>query len=130
MDLIPELKRRNVIRTAALYVVAAWLIMQVAEVIIALAGLPDWTGRALLIILAVGFPIALIFSWVFEISTGTIRLESHSKPNSRAAELAGRRLDFVVISLLSAAILVFAADKWWPKGPFEQQAPAVNTITD
>ena len=60
MGLISELKRRNVLRMAVLYAVAAWLIMQVAEVIIGLANLPDWIGPAILGLLAIGFPIALI----------------------------------------------------------------------
>ena len=66
MRLVSELRRRNVFRMAALYIVAAWLIMQVAEVLIGLANFPDWVGPATLAILAIGFPIALVFSWVYE----------------------------------------------------------------
>ena len=62
MRLVSELKRRNVFRMAALYAVAAWLIAQVAEVLIDLAKLPDWIGVATRARLAVGFPIALAFS--------------------------------------------------------------------
>ena len=54
MRLLSELRRRNVLRMAVLYVVAAWLIMQVAEVLIGLANLPDWIGPAILGLLAVG----------------------------------------------------------------------------
>jgi hypothetical protein len=60
--LVTELKRRNVFRMAALYLVAAWLVMQVAEVVIGLANLPDWLGPAILVLLAIGFPVALTFS--------------------------------------------------------------------
>lgn len=62
MGLVSELKRRSVFRMATLYVVAAWLIMQVAEVVVALAALPPWSGRVVLVLLAIGFPIALVFS--------------------------------------------------------------------
>ncbi len=62
MGLVSELRRRNVLRMAALYLVAAWLIMQVAEVTIGLANLPEWIGPTTLILLAVGFPIAVIVS--------------------------------------------------------------------
>ncbi len=68
MGLVSELRRRNVFRMAVLYAVAAWLIMQVAEVIIDLANLPDWIGPTILGVLAVGFPIALIFSWFYELT--------------------------------------------------------------
>ena len=63
MGMISELRRRNVLRMAVLYGVAAWLIVQVADVLIDLANLPDKIGPVVLGLLAVGFPIALIFSW-------------------------------------------------------------------
>ncbi len=68
MSLVSELRRRNVFRMAVLYAVTAWLIMQAAEVIIGLAHLPDWIGPTILGLLAVGFPIALIFSWFYELT--------------------------------------------------------------
>ena len=62
MRLISELRRRNVFRMAVVYAIAAWLIMQVADVLKDPASLPDWVGPAILGLLAVGFPIALILS--------------------------------------------------------------------
>ncbi len=62
MGLVSELRRRNVFRLAVLYAVAAWLIMQVAEVTIGLANLLEWIGPTTLLLLAVGFPIAVIVS--------------------------------------------------------------------
>ena len=62
MRLFSELRRRNVLRMAVLYAVAAWLLLQVAEVVTGLAALPDWVGQLLLAVLAVGFPVALIFA--------------------------------------------------------------------
>ena len=117
MRLVSELKRRNVFRMAVLYIVAAWLIMQVAEVLIALGNLPDWVGPAILAVLAIGFPIALVFSWVFEITPEGIALEKNVEAGTSIAHVTGRRMDFVVIALLSAAVLVFAWDKWGIPGP-------------
>ncbi len=68
MGLVSELRRRNVLRMAVLYAVAAWLTMQVAEVMMSLVGLPAWAGRTIFAVLAVGFPIALIFSWFYELT--------------------------------------------------------------
>ena len=62
MGMISELRRRNVLRMAVLYGVAAWLIVQVADVLIDLANLPDKIGPVVLGLLAISFPIALIFS--------------------------------------------------------------------
>ena len=119
MGLLSELRRRNVFRMAALYVVAAWLIMQVAEVIIDLAHLPDWFGPAVLALLAVGFPIALLFSWFYEITPEGISLEKDIEPGESITQVTGRRLDFLVISLLCAAVILFAYDKWWIGPPSE-----------
>lgn len=97
---------------AALYIVAAWLIMQVAEVLIGLGNFPDWVGPATLAILAIGFPIALIFSWIYEITPEGITLEKDVEPGESITHITGRRMDFIVIALLSAALLLFAWDKW------------------
>jgi serine/threonine-protein kinase len=120
MGLVSELRRRNVFRMAVLYVVAAWLIMQVAEVLIALAKLPDWIGPTTLMLLAIGFPIAVIVSWFYEITPEGISLEKDVEPGESITHVTGRRLDFLVISLLCAAVILFAYDKWWMPAPTEQ----------
>ena len=104
MSFIKELKRRNVFRMAVLYAVAAWLIMQVAEVMMSVVGLPAWAGRATFAVLAVGFPIALILSWFYELTPAGISLEKHVDREESITHITGRRLDFVVISLLAAAV--------------------------
>jgi len=62
---LSELKRRNVIRAAGLYLVGAWLLVQVAGTVLPLFGAPDWLPRSIVILLAVAFVPALIFSWAF-----------------------------------------------------------------
>jgi TolB-like protein/Flp pilus assembly protein TadD len=125
MGLVSELRRRNVFRMAVLYAVAAWLVMQVAEVLIALAKLPDWIGQTTLILLAVGFPIALIFSWVYELTPEGISLEKDVAAAESITHVTGRRMDFIVISLLCAAVILFAYDKWWLRDEITV-APAVS----
>lgn len=117
--LISELRRRNVFRMAVLYVVAAWLIMQVAEVVIGLAHLPDWTGPALLAVLAIGFPIALVFSWFYELTPEGLVPEKDVPEGASITPVTGRRTDFIVIAILAAGLILFAGDKWWPTGPME-----------
>lgn len=102
---------------ATLYVVAAWLIMQVSEVVVTLAALPDWSGRVILALLAIGFPIALVFSWFYELTPEGISLEKEVHPDDSITHVTGRRIDFVVISLLSAAIILFAWHTWWSPTP-------------
>ncbi len=99
MRLVSELRRRNVLRMAVLYAVAAWLIMQVVEVMMSVVGLPAWAGRATFAVLAIGFPIALIFSWFYEITPEGISLEKDVDLQESITHVTGRRLDFIVISL-------------------------------
>ncbi len=122
MGLLSELSRRNVLRMAALYIVAAWLIMQVAEVLVTLAALPPWAGRAVLALLAIGLPVALVLSWFYELTPEGISLDADDESTEKAiSHASGRRLDFIVISLLSAAVILFAWHTWWPDG--ERHAP-------
>jgi TolB-like protein/Flp pilus assembly protein TadD len=133
MGLVSELRRRNVLRMLVLYVVTAWLIMQVAEVLIDLANLPDWVGTTTLWLLAIGFPIALIFSWFYEVTPEGISLEKNVARGESITHVTGRRLDFLVISLLCAAVILFAYDKWWIGPPLEQSIavlPFENTSPD
>ena len=120
MSIVREIKRRNVFRMAVLYIVAAWLIMQVTEVLITLAGLPHWIGPIIIWLLAIGFPISLIFSWFYEITPEGISLEKDVDPEQSITHVTGRRLDFIIISMLVAAVILFAYDKWWISGPPEK----------
>jgi len=113
--LFSEFKRRNVIRVAALYLVSAWLIAQVADVVTGLGELPPTVGRAVLIILALGFPVALALSWFFEWTPEGIRRETEAA--TQPASLPGRRrMDYVILSLLLVALGYFAATHDW-RGP-------------
>ena len=120
MGVVSELRRRNVFRMAVLYVVAAWLVMQVAEVVIGLAELPGWIGKAILAVLAIGFPIALVFSWLYELTPEGISLEKDVEPGESITKVTGRRMDFIVIALMAATLILFAYDKWWVDPPPEK----------
>jgi len=113
--LYSEFKRRNVIRVAALYLVIAWLIAQVADVVTGLGELPPSVGRAVLVILALGFPVALALAWFFEWTPEGIRRESEAaaQPPSLPAR---RRMDYVILSLLLVALAYFVATHDW-RGP-------------
>lgn len=120
MTIWSELRRRNVLRMAALYLVSAWLILQVTEVLSGLINLPEWLGPVVLTMLAIGLPIALVLAWFFEITDSGITRDAREEAAGTEAALARRRLDFVVLSMLAAAILVFAGLTWWPDRPVDQ----------
>jgi TolB-like protein len=119
MGLVSELRRRNVFRMAVLYVLAAWVVMQVAGVLMDLGALPIAVGPWVLVVLAIGFPIALLFSWFFEITPEGLAREKHVPEGQSITHVTGRRVDFIVIAVLSAGLILFAGDKWWPRDPLE-----------
>ena len=112
MSLFSELKRRNVPRMAALYLVSAWLIMQVTEVLLSLAELPAATGPLVLLLLTIGFPIALLLSWFYELTPAGLRLEESAGTGGSTPIIQGRQVDLIIIALLCAALTVFTYDKW------------------
>ncbi len=107
---LAELRRRNVIRVAGLYVVAAWLLIQVAETLLPIFDTPGWVLKALVALLAIGVVPALVFSWVFELTPDGLRRERDLDPaRPVAVDATARRLDIAVIVLL---LLVGAATLW------------------
>ncbi len=74
MSFLGEMKRRKVFQVAAVYLVVAWLIMQVVDVVSEPLLLPDWFSRVVILLLAIGFPLALILSWAFDLTPeGVVR---------------------------------------------------------
>ncbi|MDX1487860.1 MAG: hypothetical protein R3268_06655, partial [Acidiferrobacterales bacterium] len=113
--LLDELKRRNVFRVALAYLAAAWLLIQVADVVFDTISSPPWVMQALLFFLAAGFPIAIIFSWAFEITPEGIKPEHEVDRTQSITRQTGRKLDFMIIAVLAAAVLVLLFDKFYVK---------------
>jgi TolB-like protein/Flp pilus assembly protein TadD len=112
MSLIAELKRRNVIRMAGLYLVAAWLLVQVASTVLPAFEAPAWTVRTLIIVLAIGFVPALIFAWVFELTPEGLKRDVDVPQHLSIAPQTGRRLDRMLLVVSVLAIAYFAFDKF------------------
>src|SRR5678815_4911344 len=88
-----ELKRRNVIRMAGLYLVGAWLVVQVAGTVLPMFGAPEWLPRTIVVLLAIGFVPAVIFSWVFELTPEGLKRDEDVAPEQSIAPQTGRRMD-------------------------------------
>jgi len=112
MSLFNELKRRNVIRVAMAYVVAAWLIIQVAETILPAFSYSDVAIRYIVIILAVAFIPTLVFSWAFEITPEGFRREVDVVREHSITRFTGKKLDRIIMVLLALALGYFAFDKF------------------
>src|SRR5436190_1758272 len=107
-----ELKRRNVIRVAGLYLVGAWLLIQIASTMLPAFEAPAWALRAVIITLAVGLIPALIFSWVFELTPQGLKRDEEVPPNESIAPQTGRRIDRLIIAVLVLALAYFGFDKF------------------
>jgi serine/threonine-protein kinase len=112
MSLYNELKRRNVLRVGAAYIVAAWLVIQVAETIFPLFGFDDTPARIVVIVLAIGFPLFLLFSWVFELTPEGLKRETEIDRAASTTHRTGKQLDRIIIVLLALALGYFAFDKF------------------
>ncbi|MCZ6536994.1 MAG: tetratricopeptide repeat protein, partial [Gammaproteobacteria bacterium] len=111
-----ELKRRNVFRVAAVYGVVGWLLVEVASVIFPTFNAPEWVMQVFTSLMILGFPIALVFAWAFEITPEGIKLEKDVDRGRSITHVTGRKLDFTVIAILAAIIVWFAADKFFLSG--------------
>jgi len=112
MSLFEELKRRNVIRMAGLYVVGAWLITQVAGTVLPMFGAPDWIGRSIVVLLAIGFVPTMLFSWIYELTPEGLKRESEIDRSASITSVTGRRIDRSITALLILALGYFAIDKF------------------
>jgi len=112
MSLFSELKRRNVIRVAIAYLAASWLLIEVAETIIPLYGFGDMPARIVVTVLAIGFPLFLLFSWVFEITPEGLKKEKDIDHAASVTSKTGKQLDRIIIVLLALALSYFAVDKF------------------
>ena len=104
-----ELKRRNVYKVAVAYLVASWLLIQIATQVFPFFEIPNWAVRLVVLLLILGFPAALIFSWAFEITPEGIKRESEIGPGKSVTRKTGRKLVglTVVLAVVAASLLVF-----------------------
>jgi TolB-like protein/Tfp pilus assembly protein PilF len=122
VSLYSELKRRNVFRVAAAYIVVGWLILQVADIVFDFIHAPEWAGKAVVALLVLGFIPAVAVAWIFEVTPEGVRRDdgtSHDDGHHRA-----RRLDIITI----VAVLIVAGITFWEQmqpAPKPGTAPAV-----
>ena len=126
-DFLAELRRRNVIRMAGLYLVGAWLVVQVAETLLPIFDTPGWVLKALVVLLAIGFVPALVFSWIFELTPDGIRREGEVSPGQSTAPKTAQRMDRLILVALALVVLVVATDRFWPRAVVAAPAAVADT---
>ncbi len=112
MSLFIELKRRNVLRVGFAYVVVAWLLLQVADVILNNIEAPGWVFQAILLALGIGLPLVLLFAWAFELTPDGIKREHEVDRSQSVTPSTGKKLDRITTVVLLLAVAYFAYDKF------------------
>ena len=112
MSFLKELKRRNVIRVGAAYIIIAWLVAQVLQLVFESFGTPDWVIKTVLVLLAAGLPFSLFFSWAFEMTPEGIKREHEVDRTQSITPHTGKKIDRVIIGLLALSLAYFAYDKF------------------
>ena len=113
MSFYTELKRRNVFRVGIAYVVSAWLVLQVTDVVLSIFELARWFGKLVFVLVALGLPVALVLAWIYELTPEGVRREEDIDRKQSIASHSGRKLDFAIIGVLVVAVAYFAINHDW-----------------
>ncbi|MDE2272441.1 MAG: hypothetical protein KGJ94_10745 [Xanthomonadaceae bacterium] len=123
-----ELKRRHVYRVAAAYAIVGWLLIQVATQVFPVFHLPDWIDQAVVLLILVGFPIALVLAWAFDATPhGIVRTDAQDNADVQTARRSRRA--GIAVGLIGVLIAVLAGGVWWQteRTGAERDAPVAST---
>jgi TolB-like protein len=125
MSFIKELKRRNVIRVAIAYAVATWLLIEVSATTFPMLRLPEWTATFVAVLLMIGFPVALIFAWAFELTPDGLKREHEVDRSESITRQTGQKINRTIIAVLIAAVGFLLIDKFYLR-----QIPTETAVVD
>ncbi len=121
-NFVGELKRRNVYRVAIAYAVVAWLLMQIATQVFPFLEIPNWAIRLVIMLIVIGFPIALVIAWAFELTPEGIKRTEDVDLSPTLTRKTGRKLDFFIIAVLLLVIGILLFQRLHPNA-----SPAVSS---
>ncbi len=115
-----ELKRRNVVKVAAAYAIVGWLLVEVAATVLPIFEAPDWILQVFTFFVILGFPLALILSWAFELTADGMERTKSVPISESITKVTGRKLDFVIIGLMAVGIVFLVVENYVldTSGPF------------
>jgi hypothetical protein len=126
---LEQLKRRNVGRIAILYVVVCYLILEPFGLFVHVLALPEWIGRTVVLLMVIGFPAALIFAWVYEITPEGLKPTVEGEPSRSIRKQTGQRLNRAIIVTLCVALSYFVVDKFWLSKRVTTERPVATMAT-
>ena len=124
MSFFKELRRRNVIRVAIAYAIATWLLIEITATTFPILKLPDWSVTLVTVLVLIGFPLALIFAWAYELTPEGLKKEMDVDRSESITHITGRKLDFIIITVLVLALVYFAYDEFVIE-PAQEEALAI-----
>jgi TolB-like protein len=131
MKILGEMKRRNVFRIGMAYIVAAWVVIQIGDIIAKNFGAPDWVMGVLITFVISGLPIVLFLTWTFAWTTGGLRKESDLLKHPNLIRSSGDRLDYITMALLAVVVGMVSLDRYMPvpEGP-EKVVRATQAVAE
>ena len=111
-EFLVELRRRNVFRSGVAYIVLAWLVIQVADIMLEVFSAPSWVMRFLVLALGLGFPVTLVLAWIYELTTSGIQRTEDVVPEESITYVTGRKLNYAIIGVLTVTVTLFAIDRF------------------
>ncbi len=127
MSLVNELRRRNVFRVAAAYLVVGWLLTEVLTTILPELGAPDWASRAVILIFAFGFVPAVVLAWFYEVTPAGIKREEDVDRDDPGQRLATRRIDQVTIA--TAIVLIILVGLFSARYTADDADPGTDVVS-
>ncbi len=125
-DFIVELRRRRVFRVVAYYAGFVFVIIQIMDGTFELLGIPGWAGRLIITLLAIGFPIAMILAWVYDITDrGIVRTKGRTEAPTGARPLL---VTLTIVSVIAVLATVSATRKWWSYGSLAPQTLSIAVL--
>jgi len=112
LSLFNELKRRNVFRVGVAYIIVAWLVAQVLQLVFESFGTPEWAIKSVLVMLAIGLPFALFFAWAFEMTPDGIKREHEVDRSQSITPHTGKKLNLMITVVMALALAYFSYDKF------------------
>lgn len=127
MSFFSELKRRNVFKVVIAYGVACWLLLQIIDLVLENISAPEWVMQVFMLGLAVGYPIAIIIAWAFEVTPEGVVLAKNVDRKQSIAQRTGHQLNRGIIMILSIGIVFLLTDKYRDEIFSEQDSTGVST---
>ena len=129
-NLFQELRRRNVFRVSTAYLVLGWLIIEVTDTVFPQFEFPLWTNQFVTLLVILGFPIAVFFAWAFEITPDGIKRESDVNREDSITTHTGRKLNFLIISILVIALGYFVYESRYAEDSVIDDLQIAEAVTD